>query len=198
MCLNKRLFYNIRVKSRICDLLVLRKTDFLKLSVNYKSFTEKFLKRSLYKYLKIVQDANIIMMTNDFKSDDDITQNNLYSNHMITNMNIDSMPSYASSSESLKIHSVSRKSINQENVSTPGMNNLQIIDENTEKENEDVMIKLNAMRLLDNLKKISLKFENGEDPELIIEKLLASNDILEKRQLMDDLENIFSKVIKKI
>ena len=71
MCLNKRLFYNIRVKSRICDLLILRKPDFLKLSVNYKSFTERFLKRSLTRYIKIIQETNILMSTNEYETDDE-------------------------------------------------------------------------------------------------------------------------------
>ena len=43
MCLNKQLTYNIKVKSRICELFILKKDDFLKLSVNFKDFIEKFI-----------------------------------------------------------------------------------------------------------------------------------------------------------
>jgi hypothetical protein len=60
MCLNKQLAYNIKVKSRVCELFVLKKDDFLRLSVNFKSFIEKFLKRCLYRFLKLIDDLNEI------------------------------------------------------------------------------------------------------------------------------------------
>lgn len=61
MCLNKQLAYNIKVKSRVCELFVLKKDDFLRLSVNFKDFIEKFLKKSLYKFLKLIEDLNDIV-----------------------------------------------------------------------------------------------------------------------------------------
>jgi hypothetical protein len=61
MCLNKQLEYNIKVKSRVCELFVLKKDDFLRLSVNFKSFIEKFLKRCLYRFLKLIDDLNEVI-----------------------------------------------------------------------------------------------------------------------------------------
>jgi hypothetical protein len=52
MCLNEKLSYNIKVKSRTCELFVLKKNDFLRLSVNFKDFIEVFLHKSLMIYLK--------------------------------------------------------------------------------------------------------------------------------------------------
>ena len=52
MCLNEKLSFNIKIKSRNCELFVLKKNDFLRLSVNFKEFIEKFLQRSLMIYLR--------------------------------------------------------------------------------------------------------------------------------------------------
>lgn len=66
MCLNKQLCYNIKVKSRVCELFVLKKDDFLRLSVNFKDFIEKFLKKSLYRFLKLIEDLNQMkILTNE-------------------------------------------------------------------------------------------------------------------------------------
>lgn len=47
MCLNKKLRYSIKVKSRFAELFTLKKNDFLCLGVNFRDFIEKFLKDSL-------------------------------------------------------------------------------------------------------------------------------------------------------
>ena len=51
MCLNERLIYNIKIKSRKSDLFILKNEDFLKISVNYSSYIEEFLYNSLIRYL---------------------------------------------------------------------------------------------------------------------------------------------------
>lgn len=56
MCLNEKLLFNIKIKSRNCELFVLKKNDFLRLSVNFKEFIESFLHKSLMKYLKFNED----------------------------------------------------------------------------------------------------------------------------------------------
>lgn len=58
MLLNKQLTFNIKVKSRNCELFVLKKHDFLKLSVNYNEFIQKFLKKALNKYIKFIDTQN--------------------------------------------------------------------------------------------------------------------------------------------
>jgi hypothetical protein len=40
--------------------MVLKKDDFLKLSINFKDLIEKFLKKSLYKFLRLAEDINEI------------------------------------------------------------------------------------------------------------------------------------------
>ena len=52
MCLNEKLRFSIKVRSRSCELFVLKKNDFLRLSVNFKEFIESFLQKSLMIYLK--------------------------------------------------------------------------------------------------------------------------------------------------
>ena len=52
MCLNEKLEYDVKIKSRSCELFVLKKNDFLRLSVNFKEFIENFLYKSLMKFLK--------------------------------------------------------------------------------------------------------------------------------------------------
>ena len=71
MCLNKQLCYNIKVKSRVCELFVLKKDDFLRLSVNFKDFIEKFLKKSLYKFLKLIEDLNQMKILNNENEDEE-------------------------------------------------------------------------------------------------------------------------------
>ena len=51
MCLNERIKYNIKIKSRKCDMFILKNEDFLKISVNYSSYIEEFLYNSLIRYL---------------------------------------------------------------------------------------------------------------------------------------------------
>ena len=58
MCLNEKLSFNIKIKSRNCELFVLKKNDFLRLSVNFKEFIENFLHKSLMKYLKFNEEKN--------------------------------------------------------------------------------------------------------------------------------------------
>jgi len=65
MCLNEKLRFNIRVKSRNSELFILKKTDFLRLSVNFKEFIEKFLHRSLMIYLKYNEERKKII--NDYE-----------------------------------------------------------------------------------------------------------------------------------
>lgn len=56
MCLDEKLRFGIKVKSRSCELFVLKKNDFLYLSVNFKEFIEKFLYNSLMVYLKYIKE----------------------------------------------------------------------------------------------------------------------------------------------
>jgi hypothetical protein len=73
MCLNKQLTYNIKIKSKVCELFVLRKDDFLRLSVNFKDYIEKFLKVALFKFLKLYNDITyIIAQIEDGKEPHDI------------------------------------------------------------------------------------------------------------------------------
>ena len=58
MCLNERLKYNIKIKSRKCDMFILKNDDFLKISVNYSSYIEEFLYKSLIRYLKFNEIMN--------------------------------------------------------------------------------------------------------------------------------------------
>lgn len=52
MCLNEKLSHNIKVRSRISEFFLLKKNDFLKLSVNFQEQIQSFLSNSLLKYLK--------------------------------------------------------------------------------------------------------------------------------------------------
>jgi len=61
MCLNEKLDYNIKVKSRNCELYVLKKNNFLSLSVNYKEFFDSFMRRSLVLYSRFNYNKKRIM-----------------------------------------------------------------------------------------------------------------------------------------
>ena len=69
MCLNEKLTHNIKVKSRNCELFVLKKNDFLRLSVNFKDYIEKFLQKSLLIYLRFTEvKAKMIEQMNELKN----------------------------------------------------------------------------------------------------------------------------------
>ena len=53
MCLNETISYSVKVKSRVCEIFILKKDDFLKTSINFKDIIENFLQVSLLKYLKL-------------------------------------------------------------------------------------------------------------------------------------------------
>ena len=59
MCLNEKLSHNIKVKSRQCELFLLKKNDFLKMSVNFPEQIEKFLNIILLKQMRYGKNENI-------------------------------------------------------------------------------------------------------------------------------------------
>lgn len=67
MCLNEKLTFNIKIKSRNCELFVLKKNDFLRLSVNFKEFIENFLHKSLMIYLKFNEEKKKILREEESK-----------------------------------------------------------------------------------------------------------------------------------
>jgi len=67
MCLNEKLSFNIKIKSRNCELFVLKKNDFLRLSVNFKEFIENFLHKSLMIYLKFNEEKKKIMKEEEMR-----------------------------------------------------------------------------------------------------------------------------------
>jgi CRP-like cAMP-binding protein len=64
MCLNEKLSHNIKVKTRQCELFLLKKNDFLKVSVNFPEQIQNFLSISLMKYLRFNDEKKRIMMEN--------------------------------------------------------------------------------------------------------------------------------------
>jgi CRP-like cAMP-binding protein len=65
MCLNEKLRFNIKVKSRNSELFILKKIDFLNLTVNFKEFIKKFLYKSLMIYLKYNEERKKIIAEYD-------------------------------------------------------------------------------------------------------------------------------------
>lgn len=61
MCMNDKINYNIKVKSRVSELFLLKKTEFLRLSVNFKEFFERFLQKSLFFYLRFNEERKKLM-----------------------------------------------------------------------------------------------------------------------------------------
>ena len=64
MCLNEKLSHNIKVKTRQCELFLLKKNDFLKVSVNFPEQIQNFLSISLMKYLRFNDEKKRIMIEN--------------------------------------------------------------------------------------------------------------------------------------
>ena len=75
MVMRRRLKYGIRVKSRTCELFVLTNNDFLKLSINFKDFIQRFLQKSLLIYLNCNNERKkmIASITETDKNDGDLS-----------------------------------------------------------------------------------------------------------------------------
>jgi hypothetical protein len=71
MCLDKKLCYNIKIKSRMCEMYIIKKGDFLKISINFKDIIEEFLKTSLCQYLRLMKDIENIINQYDICDDND-------------------------------------------------------------------------------------------------------------------------------
>jgi hypothetical protein len=89
MCLNVSISYSIKVKSRTCELFMLKKDDFLKVSMRYREYIHKFLQRSLMVYMRYNDEIKKIIndYTNKLQNDDldeiqeEDSEYNIYSDH---------------------------------------------------------------------------------------------------------------------
>jgi hypothetical protein len=189
MCLNKKLLYDILIKSRFSELLALRKQDFLKLSVNNKGFIEIFLKDALVKYMKLIEHMNNVINTNEYETDEEISVNS----DIAKENDFDSLSN--SSSNSIE----SRKSSEREN-DCPG-SNTQTLKNSTAKEevkNENELIKKKASNLIQHINRVNLKVDPSfEDPRELLLKLSEDIDLNEKRAIMNTLEEILIPALDK-
>ncbi len=128
MCLNEKLSHNIKVKTRQCELFLLKKNDFLKTSVNFPEQIQNFLSISLMKYLRFNDEKKRIMIENQkeiefnestLKSNDDLNDLSHISeeSNIVTNKASSSISKFESSLSSSSKSSDSKSSKSQSDKS---------------------------------------------------------------------------------
>lgn len=73
MCIGEVLGYNIKIKSRACRLFLLKKIEFLKLSIRFQETIEEFMQKSLIIHIRFKEKMKT--MINKFHSKDDNCNN---------------------------------------------------------------------------------------------------------------------------
>ena len=192
MCLSEKLKYSIKIKSRNCELFVLKKNDFLKLSVNYKEFIEKFLYKSLMIFLRFVNEKKRIMRLTEaangnIKKIEEEGEEDVESLEMIDEVN--EVNSESSSKESS--NSSSRKT--KEN---PDNDSLE--DQSNEK-----ITKLNhkftkkVEKIIDFLEKYKSELYGLSTQTIqLIKKLKITDDLHERNELIDIIEDSLADILK--
>ena len=61
MCLDEKLTYSIKIKSKNCEMFIMQKEHFLKLFVKYKEFIVSFLHNAFIRYLRFNEEKNRII-----------------------------------------------------------------------------------------------------------------------------------------
>lgn len=200
MCLGEKLTYSIKIKSKNCELYVMQKNDFLRLTVNYKQFIEYFLHKSFMRYLKFTEEKN--QMIKEIEA-----QTNSKSNHSETS----SLCRAKGSSKNVKEHKSDDHLLSQikedscENISEISKNIIvdkgsSIIDNNILRVNKThSLLKSNSMRI-DKGKEAMFhsdtKFPVKSSPSGIMNK--SSKNVIQNPPILDETQEQEEEEVKKI
>jgi hypothetical protein len=212
MCLNKQLEYNIKVKSRVCELFVLKKDDFLRLSVNFKSFIEKFLKRCLYRFLKLVDELNDFVASFNEEGDINKVVRPLES---IQEQQSEEEEEYNANQgyESEKDSNEEKNKEDEEEEEAKGQDdkkdcknlfnplddmNTTELDTSAIAQAEETQKKFvqKIQKILEYLEKANIKFDDEENPKVLLVTLKNEKDVKEKNKIIDKLEKILTIALK--
>jgi hypothetical protein len=210
MCLSEKLKYNIKVKSRNCELFVLKKNDFLKLSVNFKDFIEKFLYKSLMIYLrfvnemkrlmKLIEDANgMIKKKEEVEEKQQILEMIDEVNDQRAEENKNSQSDDSSKSSSLKSERMNNPNNNESKdmISNNTGSKVEELDpEKIKKLNTKFIKKVD--KIMDFIEKYKDEFEgfNSQPTIQCLKRLKQETDLIERNELIDKIEMNLSEIIK--
>ena len=213
MCLNEKLSVNIKIKSRNCELFVLKKNDFLRLSVNFKEFIESFLHSSLMKYLKFNEEKN--KMIKEFedlikRSDDSSTNEENESNEEEEeNSDLIDSDNEENENESEKSDNQSKNedNINKNNKSNKEQSiskketksrNGELKSDNENKSEKSDISSLYEDKDNNSKKNDSIKFERYNTNIILEESLKDENSVMSSLRMNKTLKNRqFSPISKK-
>ena len=194
MCLNKQLIYNIKVRSRTCECYVFNKENFLKLSVNYNTHIEKFLRGAFEKYLKLINDINDMYVT--YK---DIFEGKKEKNEPVSFRECKSIKSIIYT-RTKSIEEINRtltleteKKIQK--TITDHDDEVIVLRSGEEESDDDVVDRCD--RIIKHIERVGLTFDNEENPKEILITLKETTDKDQRRELIDKLENLLTNAIKK-
>lgn len=213
MCLGEKLTINIKIKSRSCELFVLKKSDFLRVSVEYKEYIDLFLKESLFHYLQfeerkkqMIQEAERIMEKKHQKKKKKeelnekvkgkIDMSDAKTNTKRINLNLKDEKNKISSNISNEIPNIDlsfkKASLMPNNINTgkkDNENNDNEIDSKGNQFNE----KIN--RIIEALKANKTNFESlEEDPLELLEQLKKENSVDKKKIIINKINKIFTQI----
>ena len=213
MCLNEKLSVNIKIKSRNCELFVLKKNDFLRLSVNFKEFIESFLHSSLMKYLKFNEEKN--KMIKEFedliKRSDDYSTNEENESNEEEEENSDLIDSDNEENENESEKS-DNQSKNEDNISKNNKSNKEqsiskketksrngeLKSDNENKSEKSDISSLYEDKDNNSKKNDSIKFERYNTNIILEESLKDENSVMSSLRMNKTLKNRqFSPISKK-
>jgi hypothetical protein len=214
MCLGEKIKYNIKIKSRNCELFVLKKNDFLKLSVNFKDFIEKFLYKSLMIYLRFTNEKKRIMKiveeTNGIVIKKSENENNNEPLEMIYEENELELGDSKHEDEINKSKTISSKSSSESSSAKNGgsrnrMRASNISNSRGDNAEDEEKSKKLTQKFFKKVEKILEFIETykAELPETfnmntvtLLKKLRSENDLSERDELLDKVEDNLREFLK--
>jgi hypothetical protein len=220
MCLNTLLMYNIKVKTKACELFVFKKEDFLKVSMRYREFIHKFLQKSLMIFLRYSNDAKNIIYESTSTKQIPAMEKNLDSIREESEHNSEKLSKANSSltvsdedepeermndaSSILKLRKLKTGGVNSPikklNESPRRSNKLGEVDRHIEKLKDELYQSFSAQvdKVIKYLNEKGVLFDNShynEDPIIILNKLRDCRDINERNILLESLDFAVSKIV---
>ena len=201
MCLNEKLSHNIKVKTRQCELFLLKKNDFLKTSVNFPEQIQNFLSISLMKYLRFNDEKKRIMIENQkeiefnestLKSNDDLNDLSHISeeSNVVTNKASSSISKFESSLSSSSKSSDSKSSKSQSDKSKLTKSKISYRSNSEQSQNSQKIKELSFYKLKKPSHSITSKsaffFCNRNDKDKTVKR--KSYILSEKKNLLNQIE----------
>lgn len=214
MCQNKVIDYNIMVKSKYTDLFILKKENFLKISITYKEIIQQFLQNSLNNYLffldqkqeledKICEKLTIRNQSMlDYEALVDVNTRNLNFNSQASLQHNPSFNRINKLQQIPQVEENNNENDSENNNFTSNENNLNSGSEENVNHNQAYSVSIldsNMKKLIKAIKENSFLFKDIlERINPLIRQYKTSNSDYEKRNCFEELQDIIQQHLKEV